>query len=304
MNAPNSNHAAELVSGTGTGVGPEPGDEALDGEGLWELGAGAGAGAGASVGARASVGTGTSVGTRATGVSRGSLWYSRRRRRRRRGNWSSGGAVARTRTRARSHGKVDARLVALVDCRGVPEPLNDTVAFYFALSGDVGHLKAEFGPFRVLAHGNRGKGVLVPADEGLADNLVSGSEDNRNVGMAIVGSTDLNLHVDLLARGVGLDLGMIGEWDALALPDAAVRVAALKVLDGALDIAVAVRVLSVVDTVTAGSLEASAGLTGRWADDEAVASDRGGEACDNSSDGERLHCGGSYGFAEESERGV
>lgn len=37
VDASNSDHAAELISGTVAGVGTEPGDEAVNGEGLWEL---------------------------------------------------------------------------------------------------------------------------------------------------------------------------------------------------------------------------------------------------------------------------
>lgn len=138
-------------------------------------------------------------------------------------------------------------------------------------------------------HGRARKSVLVPADEGLANDSVGFDVDNGDVGDTIVRSADLDLHRDDLTSRVGEDLTSIGEWDTLALPHAAVGVVTLKVLESTLDIAVVVGALLVVDLVTAGSLEAVTGETGRGRADEAVSGDGGSEASEGNGGGVGLH---------------
>lgn len=277
MNASGSHDTAHLVSNTGTGIGAEPGDEGVDGEGLWEPGTGTrvGAGAGALRGSRGAARVGVGV----------LNWGRRSRRRCSRGrarvvDWrrsrSRSSAVASTgigaRAGASAHGEVDTRLVCLVDGGCIPVPLDGTDTSLVAVITDIGHGDAEVGPLGVLAEGNRGQGVLVPADEGLSDDLVGSEVDDGNIGKTVVGRTNGDGHGYLLAGRVGVDLGVIGERNTLALPDTAIRVAALKVLDRALDVAVHVGVLSVEDLVTACFLEAVAGLSGSWGDNVTVSS--------------------------------
>lgn len=157
---------------------------------------------------------------------------------------------------------------------------------------DVGHGDAEVGPLGVLAEGNRGQGVLVPADEGLADDLVGSEVDDGNIGMTVVRRTNGDVHLYHLAGGVGVDLGVIGERNTLALPDTAIRAAALKVLDRALDVAVHVGILSVEDLVTASLLQTIAGFSRSRVNDVTVSSNGRGEACNGSGDNVGLHCNG------------
>lgn len=141
----------------------------------------------------------------------------------------------------------------------------------------------------MLGHGGAGKSVLVPADEGLANDLVGLDADDGDVGNTVVGSADLDLHGDLLASSVGEDLAGIGEWDTLALPHAAVGVVTLEVLESTLDVAEVVGALLVVDLVTAGSLEAITGETGRGRRDVTVGGDGGDEASEGNGGGVGLH---------------
>lgn len=304
MNASGDHHTAHLISDARTGIGAEPGDEGVDSEGLWERGTGARVGAGALRGSRRWSRGAARVGVRVLN------WDRRRRRRCSRGrarvvDWgrsrSRSSAVARTRTGAgaSTHGEVYARLVCLVNGGCIPVPLNRTDASLVAVITHVGHGDAEVGPLGMLAEGNRGQGVLVPADEGLADDLVGSEIDDGNIGKTVVGRTNGDGHVYHLAGGIGEDLGVIGKRNTLALPDTAIRVAALKVLYRTLDVAVHVRILSVEDLVTACLLEAIAGLSGSWADDATVSSNRRGKACNGSSDNVRLHCDGLFVVREE-----
>lgn len=209
------------------------------------------------------------------------------------GSTGSGrGAVARTGAGATAHREVDAGLVGLVDGSGVPVPLDDAVTGVGALAADIGHGDVERGPVRVFGDRRGGESVLVPADEGLANDLVGLDVNDGDVGDTVVGSADLDLHGNDLASGVGEDLTSIGEWDTLALPHAAVGVVTLKVLEGTLNVAVVVGALLVVDLVTAGSLEAITGQTGSGGGDEAVGGNRGGEASKGNSGGVGLHFDG------------
>lgn len=144
----------------------------------------------------------------------------------------------------------------------------------------------------MLRHGRGGKGILVPADEGLADDFVGGDVDDGNVGNTVVGRADFDLHGDDLTSGVLEDLTSVGEGNTLALPHAAVRVVTLEVLESTLNVSVVVRGLGVVDLVTTGSLEAIAGHTGSRLADEAVGCDGRGKAGNGSGDGVGLHCDG------------
>jgi len=224
-------HAAELAGSLSASVLLEPSNEAGDGECLGH-GAGSGArlrrwGGDLSDLGRNRSGGGYGGGGRSRRSRRGG---SGRRSRRRRGrSWGS--------TRATSHLEVDARLVGLVNGRGVPKPLDHAVASVGALGTDIGHGDLKVGPVWVLRHGAGRQGVLVPADERLADDLVGLDADDGHVGATVVGSADLNLYGYLLARSVAEDLAGIRKRNTLALPDAAVGVGALEVLDGALDVA-------------------------------------------------------------------
>jgi len=150
----------------------------------------------------------------------------------------------------------------------------------------------------MLAQRRRGHGVLVPADEGLANDLVGRGGDDGDVGYAIVRRVNLHLHVNLLASSVLEDLAAVGEGDTLALPNLAVRVATLEVLDGTLNVAVLVRALGVENLVTAGGFEALTRLTRTGAGDVAVGGDGGGEASNGGGNSERLHCEVVVGFFE------
>jgi hypothetical protein len=289
-----NDHAAHLVGSVRASVLLEPRNKGGDGE---CLGHGTGVGSSTSGGRRSS---GVNGGRSSSGDRRGrggssrldrhSGCSGRRRgrssRRSRSGRLSRGGATV----RATAHLEVDARLVGLVDGRSIPEPLDDTVTSVGALGADIRHGDIEAGPLRVLGHGDGGQGVLVPADEGRADDLVGLDADDGNVGKTIVRSADLDLHGDLLASGVAEDLTGIIEGNTLTLPDAAVWVGALKVLDGTLNIAVLVGALGVEDLVTAGSLEAGAGLTRSGAGDEAVCGNGGDEASSGDDGRVGLHC--------------
>jgi len=143
----------------------------------------------------------------------------------------------------------------------------------------------------VSRHGRGGEGVLVPADERLADDLVGSDVDDGNVGNTVVRSADLNLHGDDLSGGVLEDLASIGEWHTLALPRAAVGVVTLsEVLKSTLDVSVVVGALGVVELVTTGSLEAITGHTRSGLADEAVGGDGGGKASNGGGDSVGLHC--------------
>jgi hypothetical protein len=291
---PRSDHAAQLASSLGASVFLEPRNEAGDGE---SLGHSARAGTGASLIAStiASCGrgsrdlsdlgrSGSGGGFRGGGCSR----RSRRRRsgrRSRRGRSRSWGS-----TRATTHLEVNARLIGLVDGRGVPEPLNHAVTSVGALGADIGHGDFEVGPVWVLRHGAGGEGVLVPADEGLANDLVGLDADDGHVGGTVMGSADLNLDRNLLARSVAEDLAGVRKGNTLALPDAAVGVRALEVLNGTLDVTVLVGVLGVEDLITTSSLQAGTWLTRNGALDEAVGGDGGDEASKGDGSSVGLHC--------------
>lgn len=154
----------------------------------------------------------------------------------------------------------------------------------------------------MLAEGDRGKGVLVPADEGLADDLVGGNVDDGNIGNTVVGSTNLNLHVDLLAGSVGINVLGIRKGDTLALPNTTVGVAALEVLLGTLNVAVVVGNLSVPNAITASGPETIAREAGLWEFDKAVTRNGRGEACNGGSDSVGLHCGGGWVLLENRQR--
>jgi hypothetical protein len=290
-----SDHAAHLVCSIRASVLLEPRNEGSDGESLGH-GTRVGSSTGGSRRSRgiSGLGRGSSGdrrgGGRCSRLGRGSGsggGRSGRSSRRSRSGWlSRGGAIA----RATAHLEVDARLISLVYGRSVPEPLDDAVTSVGALRADIGHGDVEASPLGVLGHGNGGQCVLVPADEGLADDLVRLDANDRDVGETVVRSTDLNLHGDLLASGVAEDLTGILERNTLALPDTAVWVRALEVLDGTLNIAVLIRILRVEDLVTAGSLEAGAGLTRSGAGDEAVGGNGGDEASSGDDGRVGLHC--------------
>jgi hypothetical protein len=276
------NHAAHLVGSLGASIFLEPSDEAGDGEGL-----GNGAVAGASTGSRS--------GSSNLGNLGGSGLSGRcTRLRRRRGGDGLRGVVRRggsgwSRAGSTAHLEIDARLVRLVDRRSIPPPLDNTVAGFSALSADIRHGNVKLGPLGVAGHGLRGQGVLVKADEGLANDLVGADLDDGDVGNTVVGCANFNLHGNLLARSVVENLASVLKGNTLTLPDAAVWVGALQVLHGALNVAKLVGRLLVEDLVTAGGLKTRAGLTRNRRLDEAVGGNRRGKAGKGNGGRERLH---------------
>lgn len=148
----------------------------------------------------------------------------------------------------------------------------------------------------MLGDGRRGQGILVPADQGRADDRVGAGLDNGNVGNAIVRSADLDRHRNDLASGIAEDLTGIRERHTLAVPHAAVGVRALQVLESTLDVAIMVRVLLVEDLVTASGLETITGETGLGRADEAVGGNGRDEASEGSDGGVGFHCCGLLGL--------
>jgi hypothetical protein len=275
-------HAAHLVRSPWAGILLEPRDKGSDGE---SLGNSAVFRTSSSSGSRSSDlsnlgGSGLGGGCSRLGGRRGGNGL---------GGVARGGGGRRSRARSTTHLEIDARLVRLVDGWGIPPPLDNTVASIGALGANIGHGNVELGPFGVAGDGHRSQGVLVEADEGLANNLVGADFDNGDVGVTIVWSANLNLHGNLLAGSVVEDLTGIFEGNTLALPDAAVWVGALEVLHGALDIAKLVRRLLVKDLITAGGLETRAGLTGSRRLNEAVGGNGRGKASQGNGGRERLH---------------
>ncbi|KAH6999030.1 hypothetical protein BKA56DRAFT_40983 [Ilyonectria sp. MPI-CAGE-AT-0026] len=207
-----------------------------------------------------------------------------------RSNGGRGRAGAGASRGAAANGEINARLVGLVDISSVPEPLQNTVTGGGALAAEVvGDGDAEGG---VVGGHARVGGIVGELDQGRADDAVGAGLDNRDVGVAGVGSGNVDGEVDRLAGGVALDeVGVVGELETLAEPQVAgrgVEVAANN-LQNALDIAVDVRGLLVVGLVTASSAEGIAGLAGRGGLDEAVGGDEGH---DGGEGGKGLHFGG------------
>jgi hypothetical protein len=279
-----SNGTAKLVGSAGASGLLEPRNELLNGELLGEgstrvrAGSGGRGGGGGLLngGGRRDRGSGGSGGRGSSRAGRGSGSAG----------LGGGGGVA---TGATAHAEVDAGLVGLVDGGSIPEPLDDAVTSLGALAADIGHGDVELGPLGVGRDGARGQSVLVPADEGLANDLVGADLDDGNVGNTVVGSADLNLHGDDLTGSVGEDLAGIREGNTLAVPHPAVGVVTLEVLEGTLDVAEVVTVLLVVDLVTADLLKTLAGHTGSGRGNVSVGSDGGDEASKGNSSGVGLH---------------
>lgn len=193
-------------------------------------------------------------------------------------------------------GEVDARLVGLVNGLGVPVPLDDAVTGGAALGAEVGG-DGDVKVLVVVGDTGGGRGVDVPALQRAANDRVAGRVDNRDVGDTGVGSADVDDHGDLLAGGVFLDIVLVvGKLVTLAEPDVALGglVVALRLgdLKLALDVAVVVRLLVVVDLLTAGGGHGSAGHTGLGRGDETVAVDGGSKS--RKDDEGRLHFGGVF----------
>jgi hypothetical protein len=289
------NHTAHLVSSLGASILLEPSDEGGDGEGL-----GNSAVTGASTGSRSGSSNlgnlgGSGLGGRCTRLGR------------RRGGDGLSGVVRRggsgwSRVRSTAHLEIDARLVRLVDRRSIPPPLDNTVAGFSALSADIRHGNVKLGPFGVAGHGLRGQGVLVKADEGLANDRVGADLDDGDVGNTVVGRANFDFHRNLLARSVVENLASVLKGNTLALPDAAVRVGALQVLHRALNVAKLIGRLLVEDLVTASGLEALAGLTRSRRLDEAVGGNRRSKASKGNGGGKRLHLEFVVWFVLGSER--
>lgn len=177
--------------------------------------------------------------------------------------------------------EVDARLVGLVDAAGVPPPLDDTLTSGGALTAEVlgdGDVEGSVGG---LDTGGSG-GILVPVLQDRANDAVGGSLDDGDVGGTGVGSADVDLEGHGLAELEGLDVVLVVvELVALAEPDVALGgvVVALGAgdLELALDVAVVVGLLVVVDLLTASGSHGITRHTGRRAGDEAVASNNAGQ---------------------------
>lgn len=309
MSATGRYHATDLVGSIGAGVGTEPGDEGIDGEGLRKGGVRTGGDRrrGSILGG-SSGRDGVDSRSRCSAGDRGggglgcgrAGWCGRDCRGHRRGRGSRcyrgsrGSRSSRSRRRrggagTTSHAEVDAGLISLVDASSIPVPLNDTVTSGGALRADIGHSDVERSPVRVLGQGGRSQSILVPADQGRANNGVRAGLDDGDVGDTIVRSADLDSHGNDLTSGVGKDLAGVRERHTLALPHAAVRVRALKVLESALNIAIVIRRLLVVDLLTASGLETIARSTGSGRGDEAVSGNGGNEASEGNGSGVGLH---------------
>lgn len=259
--------------GGGEGLGQDAGGES-GGDLLSELavarGSGGGGGGGGGGDGGGQSGAGLSSGDGDLGGGRGGS------------GGGAGAGAARGRAGAgAAHGEVDAGLVGLVDGLGVPVPLDNAVTGGGALAAKVGGHGDVEGGVSGLDTG-LGGGVDIPALQGRADDAVGGSVDDGDVGNTGVGGTDVDLEVDGLARGVGLDVVLVVvELVALAEPDVALGgiVVALGAgnLELALDVAVVVGLLVVVDLLTASGGHGITRHTGLGAGDEAVAGDDGGQ---------------------------
>ena len=190
----------------------------------------------------------------------------------------SSSSRARRRTRVRTaDGKVNTRLIGLVNRLRKPVPLQYTVTSRRALVTQV--LRDRHAEIRLILGDARLRGsVLLPRLQRTADNAVRGGIDNRDVSDTRVWRADVDLELDGLAWSVGLDVVLVvGEFVALAEPDVAlfgiVVVLALCDLELALHVAVVVGFLVVVDLFAAGRLHGGAGHSRGGFADEAVALD-------------------------------
>ena len=89
-----------------------------------------------------------------------------------------------------------------------------------ALAAQLGHLDAKF----CLVGGWAAAGSIIvgPRNQGGADDSVGRGVDDADVGVALVGNADPDLHVENVARLVALDIGrVVGELVALAEPEVA-----------------------------------------------------------------------------------
>ena len=191
---------------------------------------------------------------------------------------SSSGGRARRRTRVRTaDGKVNARLIGLVNRLGKPVPLQYTVTSGRALAAQIlgdGHAEIRI----ILGDARLGGSVVLPRLQRATDHAVRGGIDDRDVGDTRVRRADVDLELDGLAWSVGLDVVLVvGEFVALAEPDVAlfgiVVVLALCDLELALHVAIVVGFLVVVDLFAAGRLHGGAGHSRGGFADEAVALD-------------------------------
>ena len=177
----------------------------------------------------------------------------------------------------------------LVDLGSVPVPLDDTVTSLCALGADVRHGNVKAGPLRVRGHRRRRQSVLVPADERRADDSVRADFDDRDVCNTVMRGADLHFHRNFLAGTEVVDITRVRKGNTLALPDFAVRVGALQILNGSLNIAVVVGELRVVDLIAANGFEAITRHTRRRFDDETVSSHGRDKARKRDGGGVRLH---------------
>ncbi|KAI6772889.1 hypothetical protein HG530_003847 [Fusarium avenaceum] len=195
------------------------------------------------------------------------------------GNGSGGGLGLGRAGAGATDDKVNTGLVGLVDIGSIPEPLENTVTSLGAVTAEArGESDAEGG---VVGGGARVGSVVLELDEGLADHAVGRGLDDRDIGVAGVGSGDVDLEGDLLAQLVALDVVLVVvELEALAEPEVAVggvEAVADDLLD-ALDVAVDVGRLLVEGLLATGGLEGIAGLSGGGGLDEAVGGDKGEES--------------------------
>jgi hypothetical protein len=119
----------------------------------------------------------------------------------------------------------------LVDLGSVPVPLDNTVTSLCALGADVGHGDVKAGPVGVLVERRRRQCVLVPADKRRADDRIRADLDNGDVCDTVMRGTNFHFHGNLLAGTEVVDVTRVRKWNTFALPDFAVRVGTLQILN-------------------------------------------------------------------------
>jgi hypothetical protein len=122
--------------------------------------------------------------------------------------------------RSTGHGEVNARLVGLINIRGIPEPLQNTVARGGAVAAEiVGEGDAESG---VVGSQTTVAGIVVELDQRGSNDGISAGLNHGHVGEASVRSSNVDIEVDRLAQGEALDIvDIIVVLETLAEPEIA-----------------------------------------------------------------------------------
>lgn len=277
----------------------QPGDELLDGELLGKGGPRVAARNGRS-GSRGS--------SRGAGDTHERGWRGAERRSR--GSWGGGNSrsgggdrssrAARTASGSRAgagagatDSEVNARLVGLVDLARVPPKLEDTVTSGGALAAEV----RGDGDVEILLVGlgaSSSRGVGRESFKGRANHSTGLGVDDRHVGNTGVGSGNVELDGNGLARSVSLHVGLIVlELHALACPEVAVSSIEVGLrcrhLLSRLNVAIDVGAPHAEHLLTASSLESITGLTGSWRNKVTVTGDSGSQGSKAESGSEGLH---------------